>query len=121
MRYLIKLIQRNKDNRPIYITEFGYSSHKNNRLQGQTVPPWEKGVSTKKQAQFAVRFLSEVRRRFKRVKAAFWYNAWEKGNYKTAKNNYDRNQYGYGLLSQTGRKTFKPVYKALKNWNAKNK
>lgn len=89
------------DRKPIWATEFGWSSHENDGDE----EPWELGVSPETQGRYAVRALEIFSRDYPYVHKAFWYND-------RAKSTGDPHQDGYGMLRRD--LTPKPVYWALR-------
>ena len=100
------LMRRHGDRRPVWVTEFGWSSH---RDRGDE-QPWERGVSKRQQAEFTVAALEALRTRFPFVKKAFLYN-------ERARTDAGRHMKGYGLMTN-GIKP-KPVYRAVQAWTGR--
>ncbi len=98
-----ELMRRHGDRRPVWVTEFGWSSH---RDRGDE-QPWERGVSKRQQATFTVAALEALRTRFPFVRKAFLYN-------ERARTDAGRHMKGYGLMTH-GLKP-KPVYRAVQEW-----
>lgn len=88
---------------PVWATEFGWSSHPNTGDE----EPWDRGVSRRNQARYAVRTLELLRDEYPYVRKAFWYN---ERNKRTGSPQQD----GYGLLTRSHRP--KPVYWALRRY-----
>jgi polysaccharide biosynthesis protein PslG len=89
--------------KPIWFTEFGWSSHENEA----DAPNWELGVSLQTQADYAVRAIKYIEKEFPYVTHAFWYN--ERNN-----NNGNIQYNNYGILNRD--LSPKPVYRALKDY-----
>ncbi len=66
---LRRVMVRQNDRQPVWVTEFGWSSHRNTAGDA----PWQRGVSKQKQGRYAVRALKVLGRDFPYVKKAFWY------------------------------------------------
>jgi aryl-phospho-beta-D-glucosidase BglC (GH1 family) len=89
--------------KPIWFTEFGWSSHEN----APGLPNWHLGVSLETQADYAVRAIKYIEKEFPYVTHAFWYNE--------RNNNSGNIQYNnYGILYRNLEP--KPVYRALKDY-----
>ena len=89
--------------KPIWFTEFGWSSHPNT----PDLPNWHLGVSLETQAEYAVRAIKYIEKEFPYVTHAFWYNE--------RNNNSGNIQYNnYGILYRDLQP--KPVYRALKDY-----
>ena len=72
MRHLAairRVMKRQDDRRPVWATEFGWSSHR--KVAGD--PAWKRGVSQTEQARYAVRAMKLLGRDYPYVKKAFWY------------------------------------------------
>ncbi|GAB2754975.1 hypothetical protein GCM10027020_03930 [Nocardioides salsibiostraticola] len=96
-----RVMVQHRDKRPVWVTEFGWSSHRNSLGDAA----WERGVSQRQQARYAVRALKVLGRDYPYVKKAFWYkDLAEKGS--------DRHQNGYAMLR--GNLSPKPVFWALR-------
>lgn len=91
------------DQRPIWATEFGWSSHDNAGDEG----PWDLGVTEGVQARYAVRALRLFRQDYPYVRKAFWYTDRDKDS-------GDVHQDGYGMLRRD--LSPKPVYWALRRY-----
>jgi hypothetical protein len=91
--------------KPIWFTEFGWSSHANTGLEGN----WEIGVSDETQADYLTRSFQMVKADFPYVGAMFWYNERNTVNSTVQNDNY-------GLMYADG--TPKPAYSAYQAWNA---
>ena len=101
---VIDLMERRGDgDKPIWFTEFGWSSHANH----DGLPDWQLGVTKDQQADYLVRTLVYLEKNFPQVKKVFWYN---ERNRNTGHLYLDN----YGLLSRRLRP--KPVYDRLKNF-----
>ena len=88
--------------KPIWFTEFGWSSHPNSGDEAN----WERGVTKRQQARFAVRAIKLVRDRYPYVKKMFWYTERNRRDHDPQHNNL-------GLL--THRLRSKPVYRKVKD------
>ncbi len=97
------LMRRHGDTRPVWVTEFGWSSHSDRGGE----QPWERGVSRRQQGTFTVAALEALRKQFPFVKKAFLYND-------RARTDAGRHMKGYGLM--TPRLKPKPVYRAVQRW-----
>jgi polysaccharide biosynthesis protein PslG len=86
--------------KPIWFTEFGWSSHKD----GRRAEPWEKGVSEKEQAKYLVQTLKLVEKRYPYVTNLFWYKERDGAS-------GDIHLDNYGLLERD--LDPKPAYRAL--------
>jgi hypothetical protein len=89
------------DPAPIWVTEFGWSTHANTPF---VTDPWERGVNEGAQADYllgAMRVLTAQ----PRVEAAFWYNAWSPPL-------SDEHMDGFGLVASDFRR--KPAYFAMR-------
>jgi hypothetical protein len=98
-----KLMLSHGDRRPIWLTEFGWSSHANTG----TEKPWNMGVTEAQQASYTVAALKLLRERHPYVTAAFIYNEREKET-------SDVHQNGYGIMHKDA--SPKPVYTAVKQY-----
>jgi hypothetical protein len=98
-----QLMLSHGDRRPIWLTEFGWSSHANTG----TEKPWNMGVTEAQQASYTVSALKLLRERHPYVTAAFIYNEREKET-------SDVHQNGYGIMRKDG--SAKPVYSAVKQY-----
>ena len=98
-----QLMLSHGDRRPIWLTEFGWSSHANTG----TEKPWHMGVTEAQQASYTVSALKLLRERHPYVTAAFIYNEREKET-------SDRHQNGYGIMRKDA--SPKPVYTAVKQY-----
>lgn len=87
--------------KPIWFTEFGWSSHSNTGNEGN----WERGVTLQQQAAYAVRAIEYVEANYPYVTKMFWY-----GERNKAQGNIQGDN--YGLLYRD--LTTKPVYSELK-------
>jgi hypothetical protein len=104
VRAVHRLMVRHGDgNKPIWFTEFGWSSHGGNR----DLPNWEWGVSKKTQAHFLIRAIRFVGKRHPYVTHMFWYT---ERNTRTGNVQNDN----YGLLRHD--LSPKPAYRALKRF-----
>src|ERR1051326_3065563 len=63
------LMDRYGDSRPIWLTEWGYSSHTNSG----TEPPWSRGVTLAQQADYLSRAVSYTRQYLPYVAVSLWY------------------------------------------------
>jgi polysaccharide biosynthesis protein PslG len=98
-----QLMLSHGDRRPIWLTEFGWSSHANTG----TEKPWNRGVTEAQQASYTVSALKLLRERHPYVTAAFIYNEREKET-------SDVHQNGYGIMRKDT--SPKPVYNAVKQY-----
>ncbi|MBD8869495.1 cellulase family glycosylhydrolase [Nocardioides donggukensis] len=104
MRHLAairRVMTRHDDRRPVWATEFGWSSHRN----AAGAPAWKRGVSQRKQAKYAVRAMTMLGRDYPYVKKAFWYKALASGD-------AGRHHDGYAMLRRD--LSPKPVFRALR-------
>jgi polysaccharide biosynthesis protein PslG len=96
-------VMRNSGDRekPIWITELGWSSHANT----SATPNWARGVTKARQAAYLERAIRMIRDSYPYVRKLFWY---------TARNRVDSNVHNnnFGLLEYDLSK--KPAYRALK-------
>ncbi|HMJ00640.1 MAG TPA: cellulase family glycosylhydrolase [Gaiellaceae bacterium] len=97
------MVQNGDGNKPIWFTEFGWSSHDN----WQGVQNWQRGVTLAQQGDYLVRAIEYAKAQYPYVTNMFWYD--------------ERNQTGtdiqnanFGLL--TNNLTEKPVYWTLKTY-----
>ena len=90
--------------KPIWFTEFGWSSHPNDGDEGN----WEWGVSKYTQAAYAVRAIALVKDRYPYVTNLFWYNERTRTTGTPQIDNY-------GLLNRDDLSA-KPVLVALKRY-----
>ena len=95
-----RVMERHDDRRPVWATEFGWSSHRT--VAGD--PAWKRGVSQTEQARYAVRAMKLLGRDYPYVKKAFWYKDLASGA--------GRHHDGYALLRRD--LSPKPVYRALR-------
>lgn len=93
-------------NKPIWFTEFGWSSHENTGTEGN----WERGVTEEQQADYAVRAIELTKNNYPYVTNAFWYNDRTRTTGKPQLDNY-------GVLNRADLSA-KPVYTALQNYIA---
>ena len=93
-------------NKPIWFTEFGWSSHENTGVEGN----WARGVTEEQQADYAVRAIELTKNKYPYVTNAFWYNDRTRTTGKPQLDNY-------GVLNRADLSE-KPVYTALKNYLA---
>jgi hypothetical protein len=63
------VMRRNGDDKPIWFTEFGWSTHEN----AAGAPTWQRGVTEQQQADYLARAVRLTRARFPYVTAMFWY------------------------------------------------
>ncbi|MDQ2849814.1 MAG: glycoside hydrolase family 5 protein [Actinomycetota bacterium] len=89
--------------KPIWFTEFGWSSHANNSMNTAN---WLQGVTQAQQAQYLTNTLRLVSGSYPQVKNVFWYNLRNRTNDSIQNNNY-------GLLNAN--LTPKPALTALKS------
>ncbi len=103
LREVRRLMTSRGDDKPIWATEFGWSTHANTGAE----KPWEKGVTPQVQAQYTIDALTLLERDHPYVENAFVYNERDKetGN---------RHQDGFGILRRDLEP--KPVYWALKDY-----
>ena len=94
---------RGDGGKPIWFTEFGWSSHPNH----DGFPDWQLGVTKDQQADYLIRTLKYLEGNFPQVEKVFWYN---ERNRNTGHLYLDN----YGLLWRN--LSPKPVYKRLKNY-----
>ena len=87
--------------KPIWFTEFGWSSHPNAGELGN----WEQGVTSEQQADFMIRAIKYVAQNHPYVKKMFWYNERNQDSGKIQLDNY-------GLLNRD--LSAKPVYHRVK-------
>jgi len=90
-------------NKPIWFTEFGWSSHNN----WPGIENWQRGVTEARQANYALRAIKYVRDNFPYVEKMFWYRERNGASGDVHLDNY-------GLLKRD--LSGKPVYRALKNF-----
>jgi hypothetical protein len=102
-----RLMLSHGDRSPIWLTEFGWSSHANTGKE----QPWNMGVTEQQQATYTVAALKLLRERYPYVTAAFIYNEREKET-------SDVHQNGYGIMRANT--SPKPVYSAVKRYLARN-
>ncbi len=91
--------------KPIWFTEFGWSSHANTGSEAN----WEIGVTKETQADYLKRSFQMVQADFPYVGAMFWYNEMNT-TISTVQND------NYGLMYADGGP--KPAYSAYQAWNA---
>lgn len=103
VRAVRAVMRRFDDRSPIWATEYGWSAHANTGGED----PWERGVTSREQARYAVRALQIFKRDYPYVRKAFWYNEWS-----TATG--DPQQDGYGMLRRD--LSPKPVYRAFRSY-----
>ena len=96
-----RVMKRNGDRRPVWATEFGWSSHR--KVAGD--PAWKRGVSERKQATYAVRAMKLLGRDYPYVKKAFWYKDLASGD-------AGRHHDGYAMLRRN--LSPKPVFWAFR-------
>jgi hypothetical protein len=94
------MVRKNDADKPIWFTEFGWSSHKDE----PNAESWRKGVTEKKQAKYLVRTLDLIEKRYSYVTNLFWY---KERNGTSGDIHLDN----YGLLRRD--LSPKPVYEAL--------
>ena len=107
------LMQQNGDgNKPIWFTEFGWSSHTNDTIDMNSGDDnWLRGVTPTQQGDYFVRAIKLVRADFPYVTNMFWYNE----RNVTTTNIQNAN---YGLLTHDLQP--KPAYTALANYLGAN-
>ena len=88
------------DPAPIWITEFGWSTHDNSAL----TPNWARGVTEAQQAQYLLEAMPVLTSE-PRVQAAFWYSIWNPPL-------GDPHMDGFGLLDEDLRR--KPSFAAMR-------
>lgn len=94
------MVRRGDGDKPIWFTEFGWSSHANTGAEGN----WERGVTEAQQADYLVRTIDLVAAEYPYVTNVFWYTERNRG---TSSSQIDN----YGLLRND--LTPKPAYWAL--------
>ncbi|MFN2593943.1 MAG: cellulase family glycosylhydrolase [Actinomycetota bacterium] len=103
------MLDRGDSATPIWITEFGWSSHPDTGNE----PNWQLGVTEQQQADYAVRALQFVSSNFPYVQKAFWYDASDSSiDYSDASLRVHENN--FGLLHRD--LTPKPVYSAVRDY-----
>ncbi|WP_139983459.1 cellulase family glycosylhydrolase [Nocardioides litoris] len=107
LRAVRALMVRNGDRRPVWLTEFGWSSHANTGREAG----WEQGVTEAQQASFTVAALRTLRQRYPWVRRAFLYTD-------RANPGEGVHQAGFGLMTNDLRP--KPVYHAVRSWVRSN-
>ncbi|WP_156698012.1 cellulase family glycosylhydrolase [Nocardioides sp. Leaf285] len=95
------LMTRYSVSTPVWVTEFGWSSHPNTGREAN----WERGVSEAQQADHTLQALRTLRDRYPFVTKAFVYNEREKVG-------EGPHQAGFGILRND--LSAKPIYRALK-------
>lgn len=97
------MVTRGDGNKPIWFTEFGWSSHAN----APGTPNWSLGVSEAQQADYLTRAYKYISANMPYVQTAFWY---------TERNTSDGDLHNknYGLLNYD--LSSKPAYTALKSY-----
>jgi hypothetical protein len=93
------------DRKPIWVTEFGWSSHGNTGNEAN----WNRGVTETQQARYAVDAMKLLRSDYPYVQRAYWYNERNKATSSIHQNNF-------GLLNRD--LTRKPVWTALRDYLA---
>ncbi|MGH9158079.1 MAG: cellulase family glycosylhydrolase [Acidimicrobiales bacterium] len=96
------MVARGDGAKPIWFTEFGWSSHAN--LPG--MPNWKLGVTESEQADYLVKALAQMAGQYPYVTNAFWYN-------ERSKATGDPQEDNLGLLRRD--LTEKPAYQALRS------
>lgn len=96
-----KLMISNRDRKPIWATEYGWSAHKNARNE----PNWRRGVDEAKQARYAVQAMRIMKKDYPFVKKAFWYKDLMKGG-------NDPHLDGYAMLRKDA--SPRPVFQAFR-------
>lgn len=81
----------NGDDLPIWVTEFGWSVHENDK----DTEPWRLGVNEEQQADYARQALELMGSDFPYVELAFWYKD------AAVSSSTDEHQEGYGLLDES--------------------
>lgn len=94
------------DSSPIWVTEFGWSTHRNTPVVTQA---WQRGVSKQQQADYLLDSMAVLTAE-PRVAAVFWYNAWSPPI-------GDQHMDGFGLLDADFRR--KPAYFVMRCLAAK--
>jgi hypothetical protein len=104
-----KLMDDNGDgDKPIWFTEFGWSSHSNETIDlSSGADNWLRGVTAEQQGDYFVRTVDLVKKQFPYVKELFWYT---ERNVSTS-NIQNAN---YGLLTHDLQP--KPAYSAIKTY-----
>lgn len=100
------MTQNGDGDKPIWFTEFGWSSHSNTSGMAN----WEWGVSPQTQGDYLVRTLKMLKASYPYVTNAFWYEASDQNTGTTA--NVDN----YGLLTSSF--VPKPAYTAVQTYLA---
>ena len=98
---MAQVMDRWHDPAPIWVTEFGWSTHANVPL---VTKPWERGVTEQEQADYLLASM-QVLAAQPRVTAAFWYDAWSPPV-------DDEQLEGFGLLGPTFRR--RPAFFAMR-------
>jgi polysaccharide biosynthesis protein PslG len=96
--------QHGDGHKPIWFTEFGWSSHPNSGSEER----WERGVSPARQGRYYVRTLKLIAGRYPYVTNTFWYT---ERNDRTASDRQSRHR---GLLRHD--LSPKPAYRAVKRY-----
>jgi hypothetical protein len=106
---LLALMESKGDgNKPVWFTEFGWSSHPNTGGEAN----WNRGVTEAQQADYLTRSLRLINQTWPgRVQVAIWYNSRQKNP-----STNDIHQQGYGMMRRDF--TPKPVLTATRNWVA---
>ena len=98
------MVQNGDGDKPIWFTEFGWSSHSNTAGMAN----WELGVTPQTQGDYLVRTLQLLKTSYPYVTNAFWYEASDQNTGTT--NNIDN----YGLLTSSFAP--KPAYAAVQTY-----
>ena len=96
--------------KPIWFTEYGWSTHANAPTCPDATDDWEQGVSEDKQAAYYVRAFDYANANFPYVSAMFWYSERDRGG------NRCEHADNYGLVRYD--LTEKPAYWAAKTYLA---
>jgi exo-beta-1,3-glucanase (GH17 family) len=104
------MVAKGDGDKPIWFTEFGWSSHTNDGIDlNSGADNWLHGVTPQQQADYFVRTVKLVRSSFPYVTGLFWYTDRDRHDSGIQNDNY-------GLLSYE--LTPKPVYSAIKSYLA---
>ena len=101
LRAVRRLMVGQDDRRPVWATEFGWSSHPSDA----DAPGWRRGVAEEEQAAYAVRAMRILGRDYPYVEKAFWYQDFPSSG-------RDRHANGYAMLRRDY--SPKPVVGALR-------
>ena len=102
------MVKYGDGDKPIWFTEYGWSSHANAPACPNITGNWEQGVSEATQADYYVRALAYARANFPYVGVAFWYTA------RNESTDPCSNSGNYGLFRND--LSDKPVYLAAKQY-----